>query len=145
MTRYLGGPETAAQVVARHEKYLRFWETGEARSFVIADGSDSLGAICYWKTQWRDERAFEAGWFILPDAQGRGAASTALVLLIDDARLHSEGRRFLTAFPDERNAASNAVCRKAGFSLEGNSSELFRGSVLAMNEWVLDLNARFEA
>ncbi|MGM7696954.1 GNAT family N-acetyltransferase [Microbacterium sp. A84] len=140
MTTHLGGPETEAQVIARHERYLRFWENDEARSFVMVDGADSVGAICYWKTTWHEEDAFEAGWFVVPEAQGRGVASIALVLLIDDARARAEGRRLLTALPDKRNGPSNAVCRKAGFALVGNRFETFRRAELSMNEWIFDLS-----
>lgn len=139
MTVYIGGPETEAQVVARHERYLRLLEEGEARPFVIVDGTTPVGAICYWKTTWRDEDVLEAGWFIVPEAQGRGVASAALTLLIDDARTFAEGRRLLVAFPDQANAPSNALCRKAGFTLAGQRTEDYRGAMLDMNEWVFGL------
>lgn len=141
MTVHIGGPETEAQVIARHERYLRFWETNEARCFVVVDGSEPLGAICSWKTTWRDQEVLEAGWFIVPEAQGRGAGSAALLLLIDDAREHAEGIRLLTAFPDEKNAPSNALCRNAGFTLAGTRAGVFRGADLMMNEWVFDLQS----
>lgn len=140
MTRHLGGPETDEQLAARHERYLRLWRTSEARSFVIVDGNDPLGAICSWKTTWRDQDVLEAGWFIVPEAQRRGAGSAALALLITDARVHGEGRSLLTAFPDENNAPSNALCRSSGFTLAGQRAEVFRGAELAMNEWVFDLS-----
>lgn len=139
MTVHIGGPETEAQVIERHARYLRFWDTGEARCFAIVDGAGSVGAICSWKTTWRDQDVLEAGWFTVPEAQGKGVGSAALRLLIDDARVHAEGLRLLTAFPDENNVPSNALCRKAGFTLAGQRAETFRGVELAMNEWVLDL------
>ena len=141
MTVHIGGPETEEQVVARHERYLRLWETQEARCFVVVDGSEPLGAICSWKTTWRDQDVFEAGWFIVPEAQGRGAGSAALTLLIDDARAHDDGRRLLTAFPDENNAPSNALCRNTGFTLTGQRADVFRAATLMMNEWVFDLQS----
>ncbi|WP_372460248.1 GNAT family N-acetyltransferase [Microbacterium profundi] len=63
--------------------------------------------MCCWKTTWRDQDVFEAGWFIVPEAQGRGAGSAAVKHLIDDTRAHVQRRRLLTAFPDEHNAPSN--------------------------------------
>lgn len=139
MTMHLGGPETEEDLSARHTRYLRFWETNEARCFVITDGADALGAICCWKTTWRDQEVLEAGWFVVPEAQGRGAGSAAVTLIVEDARTHAEGRRLLTAFPDEANKPSNALCRNAGFTLVGQKAEVFRGATLNMNEWVFDL------
>jgi RimJ/RimL family protein N-acetyltransferase len=140
MTAHLGGPETEEQVAERHQRYLRLWKTGEAGTFVITDGTRELGSIAYWKTTWREDDVFETGWFVVPEAQGRGVASIALSLLIADARAHLDARRLLTAFPDVSNGPSNGVCRKAGFSLEGTKKMTFRGAELTLNEWVLDLS-----
>lgn len=140
MTRHLGGPETEEQVADRHERYLRVWETNDARSFAIVDGADSLGAVCYWKTPYEDQEAFEAGWFVVPEAQGRGVGAAAVALLIGDVREHAEGRHLLTAYPDAGNMASNALCRVSGFTLVGQKSEVFREAMLNMNIWVFDLS-----
>lgn len=142
MTAHLNGPETADQIVARHARYLRLVASGEARMFVIEDDAGaSLGSIGYWRMDWRDEPALEAGWFVRPEAQGRGVASKALALLIDVARAHRGDRRFLTAFPGVDNPASNGVCRRNGFALVGTKTEEFRGADLSENEWVLDLSS----
>lgn len=140
MTAHLNGPETEEEIVERHARYLRLLASGEARTFVIEDGDGlALGSIGHWHVLWRDEPALETGWFVRPEAQGRGVASAALALLIHDARAHRDGRRFLTAFPGADNAASNGVCRRNGFSRVGAITEEFRGADLAMNEWALDL------
>ncbi|WP_226531611.1 GNAT family N-acetyltransferase [Microbacterium paraoxydans] len=140
MTGHLGGPETEDQIVERHARYLRLVAAGEARMFVIEDaGGSALGSIGHWRMQWRQEPALEAGWFVLPEAQGRGVASDALALVVDDACAHREGRRFLTAFPEVGNAASNGVCRRNGFDLVGTFTEQFRGAELTVNAWALDL------
>jgi RimJ/RimL family protein N-acetyltransferase len=140
MTAHLNGPETEEQLAARSARYLRLRATGEARMFVIEDDATrAVGSIGHWMTEWRGEPALETGWFIVPEAQGRGIASRALRLLIDDARVHRDGRRFLTAFPSVTNAGSNALCRRGGFALVGSITETFRGAELTMNDWVLDL------
>lgn len=139
MTAHLNGPESEQEIVDRHARYLRLGDAGEARMFVIETDGRALGGIGWWKTEWRGEPALETGWFVLPEAQGRGAASQALALLVDDAREHRAGRRFLTAFPGVENAASNGVCRKNGFALVGVLTEAFRGGELTLNEWMLDL------
>lgn len=139
MTAHLNGPETDEQIAERHARYLRLIGTGEARMFVILADDAAVGSIGHWKTRWREEDAIETGWFVLPEAQGRGIAAGALALLIDDARVHAEGRRSLVAFPETTNPASNALCRRAGFQLVGTTTADFRGAQLTMNEWVLDL------
>lgn len=142
MTAHLNGPETEDQVIARHERYLRLQESGEARMFAIVDGALALGSIGFWQTDWRGDAAFETGWFVLPEAQGRGAASSALALLVDVVREHPADRRLLTAFPSVTNGPSNAVCRKASFTHVGTITEIFRETELTLNEWMLDLNAQ---
>lgn len=140
MTAHLNGPESEEEVVARHERYLRLVENGEALMFVI-QGEDGapLGSIGAWKIDWRHQQAWETGWFVLPDAQGRGVAVDALVLLIAELRERRSGRDRLVAFPSVDNAASNAVCRRGGFIMEGTMTELFRGVPLQVNEWSLKL------
>lgn len=139
MTTHIGGPESEAQIMDRHERYLRVWAENTGRAFVIVDGTEPVGAICSWKTTWRDQEVIEAGWFTVPETQGRGVGSAALALLVPDARSYAEHRRLLVAFPDQANEPSNALCRKAGFTLVGQRDGEFRGAVLNMNEWFFDL------
>lgn len=142
MTAHLNGPETDDEIVERHARYLRLVASGEARMFAIEDDEGAaIGSIGHWHVVWRDEPALETGWFVRPEAQGRGVASTALALLIDDARAHRGERRFLTAFPGVENPASNGVCRHNGFTHAGSLTMEFRGADLTVNEWALDLTA----
>lgn len=142
MTSHLNGPESDDDIVARHERYLQLVSTGEARMFVLEEEDEvPLGSIGCWKIDWRNQPAWEAGWFVLPSAQGRGVAARALALLIANLREHPAGRRFMLAFPSVDNAASNAVCRRAGFVIEGSTTVAFRGSELIVNEWSFDLTA----
>ena len=142
MTAYLNGPESAQQVQERHARYLGLTDAAQARMLVIDDaGGQALGAIGYWAVEWRGEPAFETGWFVLPEAQGRGVASAALALVIGVVKAHRGDRRHLVAFPGVANAASNGVCRRNGFALVGSFEEQFRGAELAVNEWALELSA----
>ncbi|WP_341957585.1 GNAT family N-acetyltransferase [Microbacterium sp. LWH13-1.2] len=142
MTAHLNGEETEEQLFERNERYLRLWRAGEARMFVIEDEHDrAVGSIGFWHAAWRGAPALETGWFVVPEAQGHGVASSALSLLVDDARAHRDGRRFLVALPSVENPGSNGLCRRGGFELLGTITETFRGSELTMNEWVLDLEA----
>lgn len=146
MTAHLNGVETEQQLIERNERYLRLWGEGKARMFVIEDSAHrALGSIGFWQAEWRGGAALEAGWFVIPEAQGRGVASRALGLLIGDAREHRGDRRLLVAFPSVTNPGSNGVCRRNGFTLEGTFTEEFRGAELVMNEWVLDLDVDLDA
>lgn len=139
MTEHLGGPETDAQVVARHEKYLRMWREGTARMFRITLGDTPAGTIGWWESELDGAPAAEAGWSVAPDSQGRGVAREALRLLIRDAAEHSD-HPLLTAFPGVNNTASNALCRGAGFEHRGTGTEPWRGGELTFRIWVLDLS-----
>lgn len=84
---------------------------------------------------------------MLPSFQGRGIASSATAQLIDRARAEQRFR-FVHAFPSVENAASNAICRKLGFTLLGDVEfEVSRqpGSYMRSNDWRLDLFASREA
>ena len=138
MTAHLGGPETEAQVLDRHQRYQRYWETGEARMFrIVADG-DPVGAVGWWSTTWRGTDVHETGWFVVPGAQGHGHAAAAVRLVVDDAREHG---RFplLTAFPSVDNLASNALCATTGFTVRGREDIEFRGAHLHVTVWGVDL------
>ncbi|WP_052436532.1 GNAT family N-acetyltransferase [Georgenia sp. SUBG003] len=138
MTRYLVASETDDELENRHAKYLRHWETGEARMFrIVADGQDA-GGIGWWSTRWLDEPVHETGWFVLPELQGRGIAAAAVALVVADVRAHGT-HPLLTAFPSVENAASNALCARTGFALRGTDEAEFRGAMLRCNAWVLDL------
>jgi len=85
---------------------------------------------------------YETGWFVLPAFQGRGIATAATALVVDQVRAEQR-HRFLHAFPSVENAASNAVCRKLGFTLleEAIAFEFPPGNVLRCNDWRLDVMA----
>lgn len=140
MTRFLVAPETEEDLGKRHARYLRYWETGEARMFrIVADG-ESVGGIGWWSTQWRGEAVHETGWFVLPERQGRGIASASVALVTADARAHGT-HPLLAAFPSVENVASNKVCARAGFELRGTEEAKFRGAMLRCNVWTFDLRA----
>jgi RimJ/RimL family protein N-acetyltransferase len=145
MKRHLGGTETPAKVVERHRSYLKSTGPGPGMMFRIAlpDRKRPAGTIGFWEHQWRGETVYETGWAVLPEFQGHGIAAAATALVIEAAR--AEGRnRYLYAFPSVENAASNAICRKAGFKFhEECDFEYPRGSgtYLRANAWRYDLEA----
>lgn len=144
MTRHLGGPEAPEQIAQRHARYLKIAAGSETSGvFKVVSGAGDVGWVGYWDFAWRGEPAYEAGWSVLPEFQGRGLASRAAGLLLE--RLRAEGkRRFVHAFPRVSNAASNAICRKLGFTLvEEADLEYPKGQFSRTNNWRLHLRAGF--
>jgi RimJ/RimL family protein N-acetyltransferase len=140
----LGGPETDAQVRARHERYLHLWHEGSARQFriVTPEHPEGVGIVGYWQREWRGEPVLEAGWSVEADYRGQGIAPAAVHALLDYARGDGETLP-VHAFPRVDNPASNAVCRKAGFTLLGQADfEVAPGRVLHTNDWVVELVPR---
>ena len=92
---------------------LRSWE------FAIADAeSDAfLGTIMLHTCDWRNRRA-ETGFWLTPQARGRGVLSRALTLMLDWAfgELALE-RMELTALPE--NEAVPRIAEKFGYVFEG--------------------------
>ncbi|MEV6653341.1 GNAT family N-acetyltransferase [Streptomyces sp. NPDC051219] len=144
MTAHLGGPESEEQLVARHQRYLNIEEAGTGRMFriVLADTGEAAGAIGYWERVWQGETVYETGWGVLPEFQGRGIAVAAAKAVVGHAG--SAGRHWqLHAFPSVGHAASNAVCRKAGFELVGVCTfEYPKGHFMDSNDWRTDLTSR---
>jgi RimJ/RimL family protein N-acetyltransferase len=143
MQAYLGGVEPAAAIAARHERLLALARDGTGAQFLImvAEEPEPVGSVGYWDKSWRDDVVYEMGWKVLPGFQGRGLAVGATV----EAAAHAAatGRhRWAHAYPKVGNAASNAVCRKAGFTLLGEADfEYPKGHPIRCADWRLDLTA----
>ena len=101
-----------------------------------------VGSVGYWeKPAWLGDTVWETGWSVLPEFQGQGIATRATVLVV--ARAAAEGlHRSIHAFPSVDNGPSNAVCRKAGFTLLGaHDFEYLPGLTLHCNDWAFELPA----
>jgi RimJ/RimL family protein N-acetyltransferase len=143
MTAFLGGPEIDEQVLARHSRYVRGRGngTGEMFRIILLPDGEAVGSIGYWEHDWQDATVYETGWSILPDYQGRGIATEAVRLVVERARAERK-HGSLHAFPSIDNAASNVVCRKAGFTLvETCDFEYPPGNLMRCNDWRLDFAA----
>ena len=139
MTTHLGGPESNEQLHERHERYLRLWREGEARMFRIEVGGEPAGGIGWWQVDHDGVPAYETGWNVFPEWQGKGVAAAALRALI--RRLAAErDRDLLVAYPGVDNPPSNAICRRAGFEHQGSATRPWRGGMLTFNIWVLDMS-----
>jgi RimJ/RimL family protein N-acetyltransferase len=137
MRQHVGGVETEEQAVARHKRYLAL-EGGRMFRTELA-GGEAAGSAAFWSRVWRGVPVYESGWNVLPEFQGQGIASAAVRAVIAAARV--DGRhRWLHAFPSVANAASNAVCRKVGFELVGETDfEYPPGRLMRSNDWRYDL------
>ncbi len=112
---HLNGPESREQIQRRHERFLAMSADRRAGCmYTILVGLSPAGTVGYWETDWEGERVWETGWFVLPEFQGQGVATQAVMLMIEVVgRLSS--RRYLVAFPSTDNGPSNAIARKLGF------------------------------
>jgi RimJ/RimL family protein N-acetyltransferase len=136
MMEHLGGPESPEKLVERHKRYM-----GIPTAFKLTLDGTGVGWIGYWQHEWEGEEIYETGWSVLPAYQGRGIASAGTRLALDAARA-SDGPRVVHAFPVPDNAASNAVCRKLGFTFVREVSfEFPKGHWAAANDWKLNLDA----
>ncbi|MFF2045390.1 GNAT family N-acetyltransferase [Kitasatospora sp. NPDC058170] len=150
MKKHVGGPETEEQVLHRHRRYLGFVPAGVGCMFriVLSATGESVGTVGYAARSWQGEPVYEMGWNVLPPHQGRGiavAATRAAVAAARTATLAGAGHRYLHAFPSVDNPASNAVCRRAGFTLVGETDfEFPAGRLMRSNNWRVDLPAAGE-
>ncbi len=143
MTTFLGGPESPEKLQQRHERYTKLIDSDSAQMYIILAGEQAnpAGTAGYWEREHNGEQAWETGWSVLPAFQGQGIATQATQAIAD--LLRADGRRrYLYAYPRVDHAASNAVCRKAGFVLEGvEEYEWPKGNPIHCNIWRLDLAA----
>ncbi|MFI1163142.1 GNAT family N-acetyltransferase [Streptomyces sp. NPDC020801] len=140
MTAHLGGPETEEQLLSRHRRYLDL-TSGRMYRIVLADRGQAAGAIGFWERGWRGGKVWETGWGVSPAFQGRGLAARAARAVVAEARAEG-GHRYLHAYPSVDHAASNAVCRSAGFTLIGPVEfEYPKGHWITSNDWRIDLAA----
>ncbi|WP_336788045.1 GNAT family N-acetyltransferase [Paenibacillus sp. MMO-177] len=141
MLKYLGGPESEEQVIARHNRYLEIGRKGTGRMFsiVLHPDLEAVGNIGYWERTWQEERIYEIGWGVLPPFQGRGIAASATAATL--ARASGERKhRYIHAFPSIDNPASNAICRKLDFIFIGECAfEYPPGNFIRCNDWRMDL------
>ena len=139
----LGGVETDDQVKARHERYLRLGRDGAGQQFriVIPGHPDGVGVVGYWHHEWHGEPALESGWSVEAEYRGQGIAPASVIAMLEIARAAGETLP-VHAYPRVDNPPSNAVCRKAGFTLLGEEDfEVRPGNVLHTNDWVVELVA----
>ncbi|QIZ09395.1 GNAT family N-acetyltransferase [Priestia megaterium] len=139
MMQHLGGPECKEQILKRHKRYLELGSRGCMFSITLLPEQESVGSVGYWQTIWNDESVYETGWSVLPSFQGKGIATMAVKLAIDEASSESKYKH-IHVFPSIDNPASNAICRKLDFQFISECEfEYPPGSFMRCNNWRLDL------
>jgi RimJ/RimL family protein N-acetyltransferase len=139
MTEHLGGPESPEKIVDRQARYEA---TPGMFKIIDVDSGEAVGSVGFWEKEWRDDTVYEVGWSVIPAFQGRGLASAATALVLEEARAAGE-HRYVHAFPATDNAPSNGICRKLGFELlEALRFEYppASGNWMVCNDWRLDLS-----
>jgi len=135
---HLGGVIPREQIAKIHERRAK--GTAEEGGFyvIIPDAeSGPVGTVGIWETQWEGETVHETGWMLLPAFQGRGLASRALAMVLDEAKAEATVDA-VHAWPSASNPGSNALCRKFGFELLGECDVAYAGPIHA-NHWRLDM------
>lgn len=137
MTEFLGGPESPEKLADRQRRYA---QPGSGMFKIVdAASGQGVGSVGFWDRDWRGTTVYETGWMVVPSVQGRGVAVEATRQAIGLAR-ETMRRRWMHAFPQVANAASNAICRKLGFELLGEEDfEYPPGNPIRCNDWRLDL------
>ena len=140
MMAHLGGPETEDKLLHRHRCYLQPGDPGAGQMFavVLADGQ-RVGIVGYWQRAWHGEVVYETGWSVVPAFHGHGIATAAARAVAERARAQQR-HNHLHAFPAVDHPASNAICRKAGFILCGETDfEYPPGTIMRSNHWLREL------
>jgi RimJ/RimL family protein N-acetyltransferase len=140
MTVHLGGPESPDEIRWRHMAYLGVGDTTAGRMFVVTAGPEGLaaGSTGYWEVDRQGETVWETGVSVLPEAQGRGIATRALVQIVERARAEA-WHDSIHAFTALDNDPASALCRRAGFTLVGACEyEYPSGQVMRCNDWVVE-------
>ncbi|MEV2237140.1 GNAT family N-acetyltransferase [Micromonospora sp. NPDC049891] len=135
MMSELGGPQPRERIAGELTRDLETVREDSAwiKMIVPGDCPQVAGTV----TLYPHGGISEIGWMVLPEFQGRGLASRAVRTLLDLAR--ADGRwGLIHAFPSTTNAASNAICRSAGFSLVGQEETAFAGRIFQTSHWVFD-------
>ena len=97
------------------ERAAARWQAAEAAEFAVLDAGECVGSV--WLTLGLDSRA-TVGYWLLPDARGKGLVAHALVL-VSRWGFDQLGVKRIGLLADPRNAASVRVAERAGFQREG--------------------------
>jgi len=140
----LGGVEDDAGVMRRHERYLHLpvHQQGQQFRVTVPGHPEGVGMVGWWVQVDQPMRTLECGWSIEAPYRGRGIASAAALVMQRLLRASGDAAN-LHAYPRHDNAASNAVCRKAGFVLVDTVTDpSVGGGEIVLNDWVCRFASR---
>lgn len=132
--RWLGhkpAPYTIDDANAYVERRKELAASGQCVTWAIADPDDDriLGTVLWFN--WTPGVECELGWWLHPDARGRGLAVRAVQLAVGHVFETMTVRR-VTAFAAVQNTASRRVAEAAGFRLYG----IERYGAQVRDDWV---------
>ena len=129
MMQLLGGPESKEKILKRHKQYLELGNKGRMFSIILLPDLEPVGSVGYWQTTWNNKSVYETGWSVLTSYQGKGIATKAVNLALEEAAKEKR-YEYIYAFPSINNPASNSICRKNDFQfLSECKSEYLRGVI----------------
>jgi len=119
--RWLGhkpAPYTLTHAEAYVERRRELAATGQCVTWAITDPGDDriLGTVLWFN--WTPQVECEVGYWIHPDARGRGLATRATRLVVDHV-FATLGVKRVTAYAAMDNTASRAVMERLGFTQYG--------------------------
>jgi RimJ/RimL family protein N-acetyltransferase len=131
IARFVPIPQPYGEEEARAfiEKTQRNWASGDEQAFAIVDAvtDELLGSISR-HGPFGHRATF--GYWLAPEARGRGVATRALRLIVDWTIATTDVIRF-DLYTDVENDASGRVAERAGFEREG-----------IRRAWILDRDGR---
>jgi RimJ/RimL family protein N-acetyltransferase len=121
--RWLGhkpAPFTMDEARRYVERRRELEASGQAVTWAVADADDDriLGTVLWFG--WTPGVECEVGWWLHPEARGRGLATRAMRLVLDHVFAALEVKRVVAGAAAD-NLASRAVMDRLGFSLVGIS------------------------
>ncbi|MGH2686833.1 MAG: GNAT family N-acetyltransferase [Actinomycetota bacterium] len=134
MMAELGGPLPRDGLKAKLRSIVDDVETGRIWYSVIVDAGVPAGTVCVWSHSREGEPINEIGWMVHTSFQGRGLATEAVGAYLERDRDEQRWGE-IRAYPGVTNAASNAICRKTGFALFGETKVDYAGRMLRVNDW----------
>ena len=138
MMSELGGPLPRDGLKEKLQGIVDDVTVGNVWFDVIVVDDEAAGWVCLWSHSQEGELINEIGWMVLSRFQGRGLASQAVRNYLERDR--REGRwGQIRAYPGVTNGPSNAICRKAGFTLVGQRDIEYMGRIGRSNGWRIDV------
>ena len=141
MMAELGGPIPTDGMKEKLQGIVDGIDRGENWFDVIVVDGQPAGWVCAWSHSREREPVNEIGWMVVPEFQGRGLATEAVRAYLDrDRRERRWGE--IRAYPGVTNGPSNAICRKAGFTLVGQLEVEYMGRRNMSNDWRIEAWSR---